>query len=98
MPVAVNLSFGNTYGAHNGTSLLERFLDNVSEIGRSVICVGSGNEGASGGHVGGSVAVTGHRSGRTEAARQRDSQPFLDSMRRGPPASSVNLTVVSPRI
>ncbi len=59
MPVAVNLSFGNTYGAHNGTSLLERFLDNVSEIGRSVICVGSGNEGASGGHVGGSVVVTG---------------------------------------
>lgn len=59
MPVAVNLSFGNTYGAHNGTSLLERFLDNVSEIGRCVICVGSGNEGASGGHVGGSAAVTG---------------------------------------
>ena len=55
MPVAINLSFGNTYGAHNGTSLLERFLDNVSEIGRNVICVGSGNEGASGGHVGGSV-------------------------------------------
>lgn len=57
MPVAINLSFGNTYGAHNGTSLLERFLDNISEIGRNVICVGSGNEGASGGHVGGSVAV-----------------------------------------
>ena len=55
MPVAINLSFGNTYGAHNGTSLLERFLDNISEIGRNVICVGSGNEGASGGHVGGSV-------------------------------------------
>lgn len=59
MSVAINLSFGNTYGAHNGTSLLERFLDNISEIGRNVICVGSGNEGASGGHVGGSVAVTG---------------------------------------
>lgn len=67
MPVAINLSFGNTYGAHNGTSLLERFLDNVSEIGRSAICVGSGNEGASGGHVGGSVTVTG-RSGRTAGA------------------------------
>ena len=65
MPVAINLSFGNTYGAHNGTSLLERFLDNVSEIGRNVICVGSGNEGASGGHVGGSVAITGQRSGGT---------------------------------
>lgn len=57
MPVAINLSFGNTYGAHNGTSLLERFIDNVSEIGRSVICVGSGNEGASGGHVGGSLRI-----------------------------------------
>ena len=55
MPVAINLSFGNTYGAHNGTSLLERFIDNVSEIGRNVICVGSGNEGASGGHAGGSI-------------------------------------------
>ena len=61
MPVAINLSFGNTYGAHNRTSLLERFLDNISEIGRCVVCVGSGNEGASGGHVGGSVAVTGRR-------------------------------------
>ncbi len=53
LPVAVNLSFGNTYGAHDGNSLLERFIDNVTEIGRSVICVGSGNEGASAGHFAG---------------------------------------------
>ena len=69
MPVAINLSFGNTYGAHNGTSLLERFLDNVSEIGRNVICVGSGNEGASAGHVGGSVAVTGMRNAGTDISQ-----------------------------
>lgn len=56
MPIAINLSFGNTYGAHDGTSLLERFMDNVSEIGRTVICVGSGNEGASAGHIAGNVA------------------------------------------
>lgn len=54
-PVAINMSFGNTYGAHNGTSLLERFIDNVSEIGRNVICVGAGNEGASRGHAQGRV-------------------------------------------
>ncbi len=52
-PVAVNLSFGNTYGDHQGNSLLERFVDNASEIGRSAIIVGSGNEGASGGHTAG---------------------------------------------
>ena len=55
LPVAVNLSFGNSYGSHNGGSILERFIDNVSEIGRSVICIGTGNEGASGGHFAGVV-------------------------------------------
>lgn len=54
-PVSINLSFGNTYGAHDGSSLLERFLDNAAEIGRTVICVGSGNEGASAGHREGRV-------------------------------------------
>lgn len=54
-PVAINLSFGNTYGSHDGTSLVERFLDNIAEIGRTVICVGSGNEGAAGGHVSGNL-------------------------------------------
>lgn len=54
-PVAINLSFGNTYGSHDGTSLVERFLDNIAEIGRTVICVGSGNEGAAGGHVSGKL-------------------------------------------
>ncbi len=53
MPLVINLSFGNTYGVHDGTSLVERFLDNIAEIGRGVICVGSGNEGAAGGHAAG---------------------------------------------
>ncbi len=47
MPVAVNISFGNNYGAHNGSSLLETYLTDVSNYWKSVIVVGSGNEGAS---------------------------------------------------
>lgn len=54
-PIAVNLSFGNTYGSHDGTSLLERFLDNASEVGRCAVCVGSGNEGAAMGHAAGVI-------------------------------------------
>ena len=29
-PVAINISFGNTYGSHDGTSLVERFLNGCS--------------------------------------------------------------------
>ncbi len=57
-PLAINLSFGNTYGSHDGTSLVERFLDNAAEIGRTVVCVGSGNEGAAGGHISGSFGMS----------------------------------------
>ena len=53
MPVAVNISFGNTYGPHDGSSLLERFLDDISNYWKSVICVGTGNEGTSAGHTAG---------------------------------------------
>ena len=54
-PLVINLSFGNTYGSHDGSSLVERFLDNASEIGKTSICVGCGNEGSSGGHFSGKV-------------------------------------------
>ena len=53
MPLCVNLSFGNTYGSHSGTSLLETYLDGAAQIGRTSIVVGSGNEGADAGHVSG---------------------------------------------
>lgn len=57
MPVAVNISFGNTYGAHDGTSLLERFLDDISNFWKSVICVGNGNEGTTAGHISGNLIM-----------------------------------------
>ena len=53
MPVAVNISFGNTYGSHDGTSLVERFLNDISDTWKNVICIGSGNEGTTAGHAAG---------------------------------------------
>lgn len=55
MPIAVNISFGNTYGSHDGTSLLERFIDDISNIWKSSICIGTGNEAASAGHTSGKL-------------------------------------------
>ena len=51
MPLALNISLGNTYGSHDGTSLLESFLDAVSNLWKVTICIGSGNEGNDGGHT-----------------------------------------------
>lgn len=49
--MAVNLSFGNTYGSHDGGGLLERYLDSLTQMGPFVFVTGSGNEGDSGGHA-----------------------------------------------
>lgn len=55
LPVAVNISFGNTYGAHDGTSLLETYITDMANIWKSVICIGTGNEGYAAGHAAGKL-------------------------------------------
>lgn len=55
-PLALNLSFGNTYGSHEGNSLVEAYLNQAGALGRTTICVGMGNEGSSRGHT--SVQLT----------------------------------------
>ena len=54
--IAINLSFGNKYGSHRGDSLLETYLDNVSGMGKNVICVGMGNNGNDALHTGGKLS------------------------------------------
>lgn len=55
VPIAINVSFGNTYGSHDGTSLLETYIDSALNNGKVVMAVGSGNEGAAAGHTGGFI-------------------------------------------
>lgn len=50
-PLALNLSYGSSYGSREGNSLLETYLDQIAGLGKSVICVGMGNEGRAGGHT-----------------------------------------------
>ncbi len=53
MPMAVNMSFGNNYGSHSGTALLEGYINDMSNYWKTVISVGTGNEGAARGHTSG---------------------------------------------
>lgn len=55
-PVAVNMSFGNTYGSHEGNSLVETFIDDMADQWKNSILVGTGNEADAGGHTSGRLA------------------------------------------
>lgn len=52
-PVAINISYGNSYGAHEGDSLLETYINQASGIWKNVIVIGTGNEGSTARHVSG---------------------------------------------
>ncbi len=69
MPVAVNLSFGNNYGSHDGASLLETYLDNVSSYWKSCIVTGTGNEGVSRIHSSGSFLSNDSRMSVSDTSR-----------------------------
>ncbi len=45
MPVAINLSFGNNDGPHDGNSLFENYIADIKGIWKNVVVVASGNEG-----------------------------------------------------
>lgn len=55
VPIVINLSFGNNYGSHDGTSLLETYIDSVANIGRTTIVAGTGNEASFAIHTSGTV-------------------------------------------
>ena len=93
MPVAVNISFGNTYGSHDGTSLLERFIDDISNVWKSCICIGTGNEAASAGHVSGRLTDEGERV--IELAVQ-EGQPSLNIQIWKEYVDLVDISIISP--
>lgn len=102
MPVAVNISFGNTYGARDGTSLLERFIDDISNIWKSCICIGSGNEGATAGHTSGRLrggsSVENNRvddEQEIELAVQ-DNQPTLNVQIWKKYVDQIDISIISP--
>lgn len=92
-PVSINISFGNTYGAHDGSSLLERFIDDISNIWKSCICVGTGNEAASAGHTSGIMSM-----GREEVIQLavQENQPSLNVQIWKSYADVVDISLISP--
>ena len=54
-PVVVNISYGGTYGNHEGGSIFEMFIDDCCSTYRCSICIGVGNEGEGRTHYSGQL-------------------------------------------
>lgn len=65
LPLALNLSFGNNYGSHSGTSLIETYLNSLSGYWKNVITVGTGNEGTASVHTSGQVQTVENQTSNT---------------------------------
>ena len=55
MPLVVNISLSTNDGAHNGQSLLEKYISTVCDLERITVVVAAGNEGDTSHHVGGEL-------------------------------------------
>lgn len=61
-PVAINISIGMNEGPHDGSALLEQYIDDMSQEWKNNIVIGAGNEGNSGAHTKGVVSDSGKSS------------------------------------
>lgn len=55
MPLVVNISLSTNDGAHNGSSLLEQYIQTVSTLEKITIVIAGGNEGEAAHHIGGII-------------------------------------------
>ncbi len=55
LPAAINISYGTNESSHDGKSLFEQYIDDMSEKWKCVIAVASGNEGIAGHHFSGTI-------------------------------------------
>lgn len=45
VPMVINISYGNNFGAHDGTGILELFIDTVLQMAKVSVVTGTGNDG-----------------------------------------------------
>ncbi|MGL4990934.1 MAG: S8 family serine peptidase [Sarcina sp.] len=61
MPMVVYIPLGTTIGGHDGKSVIERFIDNLSDSSGIIFVTSTGNEGTGQNHTSGKLAIPGER-------------------------------------
>jgi len=57
MPLVINISYGTNQGSHDGSSLFEQYINDMSDRWKTAIVIPTGNEGVSGKHFYGRVTT-----------------------------------------
>ena len=94
-PLVINLSFGNNYGSHSGESLLETYLNAVSNLGQHVICIGAGNEGNTGRHYAGNLKSDRKSAGQTQTIRATSDPAATSSVSAATPRTVHTMSALS---
>lgn len=99
LPAVINLSFGTSFGGHDGSSAVERFIDSISGACRIVVAA-AGNEGGKGVHAsldlaGASGEISFELPAYTTEPGSGNDHLVLDGWYQG--NSQVAITLVTPR-
>ena len=94
-PLVINLSFGNNYGSHSGESLLETYLNAVSNLGQHVICIGAGNEGNTGRHYAGNLKSDRKSAGQAQTIRATSDPAATSSVSAATPRTVHTMSALS---
>ncbi len=93
MPVVVKISFGKKYGGHDATTLIEQCIDDISNIWKSVFCIGTGNEAASAVHTSGRIISEGEV---TVQLAIQSRQPSVSVKIRKEYTDQIEISIVNP--
>ncbi|MDD5794068.1 MAG: S8 family serine peptidase [Clostridiales bacterium] len=55
MPLVINMSLSTNDGAHDGKSILEKYVSTIADLNRLTIVAAAGNEGDTSNHIGGNL-------------------------------------------
>lgn len=91
-PVVINMSQGDNIGPHDGSSLLERGIDNLLGSAGKIMVKSAGNEGARSRHAGGSVTAGGSENVRFNMPNGNRWPDTIDIWYDGPDRFSITIT------
>lgn len=91
MPLVVNISLSTNDGAHNGQSLLEKYISTVCDLERITIVIAAGNEGDAAHHVGGEL-----RGEQTISINIAEDEPSIELALYHDVLSRINVQVTNP--